>query len=65
MNLTAALPESYTCTAALGARKLPGGGTGGCTFRIPKKARGKRLVVHLTVGYQGAAKSVDFPFVVK
>jgi hypothetical protein len=60
------MPESYTCTATLKARKLVGSATGGCTFKIPKKkARGKRLVVHLTVQYLGATKVVDFPFVVR
>jgi hypothetical protein len=61
----ALLPESYTCTASLGAKKLAGVGTGGCTFKVPKKkARGKRLVVHLEVRYLGATKTVEFPFVV-
>jgi hypothetical protein len=62
---TALMPDTYTCTAALGLRKLTGSGTGGCTFQISKKARGKRIVIHLTVQYQGATKSVDFPFVVR
>jgi hypothetical protein len=64
-STAAPLPESYTCTATLGTRKLVGAGTGGCTFKVPKKkARGKRLVVHLKVHYLGATKTVDFPFVV-
>ena len=65
-NTAPLLPESYTCTATLGAKKLAGVGTGGCTFKVPKKkARGKRLVVHLTVQYLGATKTVAFPFVVR
>lgn len=56
-------PDSYACTATLGLRKLAGTGTGGCTFSIPKKkAKGKRLVVRLTVNYEGATKTVPLTF---
>jgi hypothetical protein len=56
-------PESYTCSAKLGGKVLRGGGTGGCTFAIPKKkSRGKNLTVQLTVNYQGAVKVVPFSF---
>ena len=57
------LPESYSCTAKLGAKKLAGSGTGRCTIAVPKKkARGKRLTVQLTVNYQGATKVVPLTF---
>lgn len=59
------LPESYSCTAKLASKKLAGGGTGRCSFAIPKKGRGKRLTVLLTVNYQGAAKVVPFTFKIK
>jgi hypothetical protein len=60
------VPESYSCTAKLGAKKLAGSGTGGCTFKIAKKkTRGKKLTVQLTVNYQGAAKVVPLTFKVK
>lgn len=63
INPTTLLPESYSCTAKLGARTLTGTGTGGCTIAIPKKkARGKTLTVQLTVNYEGAAKVVPFKF---
>jgi hypothetical protein len=58
-------PESYTCTAKLAGRLLAGSGPGGCTFKLRKKARGKKLVVAVTVQYQGATKTVEFPFKVK
>jgi hypothetical protein len=62
-NATPPAAESYSCTAKLGARRLVGSGTGGCTFAIPKKkARGKRLTVVLTVNYQGATKTVPLTF---
>ena len=57
------LPESYSCVAKLGAKKLAGSGTGGCTIKVPKKkARGKRLTVLLTVNYQGTTKVVPLTF---
>lgn len=60
---TPVLPESYSCTAKLGAKKLAGRGTGGCTMAVPKKkARGKQLSVLLTVNYQGATKVVPLTF---
>ena len=55
-------PDSYTCRAALRGVALAGTGTGRCTFRMPKKARGKSLVVTLTVTYQGATKAVRFVY---
>ena len=62
----AILPESYSCTAKLGAKKLAGSGTGGCSIAVPKKkSRGKRLTVVLTVKYQDATKAVPLTFKVK
>ena len=60
------LPESYACSARLGARALVGRGTGRCTFAIPRRnSRGKRLSVVLTVNYQGSAKSFQLRFKVR
>jgi len=65
-STTPILPESYSCSAKLGATKLAGSGTGGCSIAIPKKkSRGKRLTVLLTVNYQGATKVVPLTFKVK
>jgi hypothetical protein len=62
----AILPESYSCSAKLGAKRLAGKATGGCTFAVPKKkARGKRLTVLLTVNYQGSTKVVPLTFKVR
>jgi hypothetical protein len=55
-------PDSYTCTATLAGKRLAGSG---CSWKVPKKkSRGKRLVVQLTVQYQGATKTIQLPFVV-
>jgi len=60
------LPESYSCTAKLGAKKLAGSGTGRCTIAVPKKkARGKKLTVQLTVVYEGTTKVVPLTFTVR
>jgi hypothetical protein len=59
---TPTAPESYSCASKLAGRTLAGKGTGRCTFAIPKKARGKRLTVLLTVNYQGATKTFPFTF---
>jgi hypothetical protein len=59
------LPESYSCTAKLGAKRLASG-KGVCSIAIPKKnAKGKRLTVLLTVNYQGAVKVVPLTFKVR
>jgi hypothetical protein len=59
------LPESYSCTAKLGAKKLATG-KGVCSIAIPKKnAKGKRLTVLLTVNYEGAVKVVPLTFKVR
>jgi hypothetical protein len=59
------LPESYSCTAKLGTKRLASG-KGVCSIAIPKKkAKGKKLTVLLTVKYQGATKVVPLTFKVK
>ena len=59
------LPESYSCTAKLGAKKLASR-KGVCSIAIPKKnAKGKKLTVLLTVTYEGATKVVPLTFKVK
>ena len=55
-------PESYSCVARLAGRVLRGTGTGGCTWTLPRSARGKPLAVVITVTYQGATKSVRFVY---
>jgi hypothetical protein len=61
----AILPQSYSCTAKLGAKKLATG-RGVCSIAIPKKnAKGKRLAVVLTVNYEGSTKVTPLTFKVK
>jgi hypothetical protein len=57
------VPDSYSCKATLKGKALAGSGTGGCTFRVPKKkTRGKSISVVLTVSYQGATKAFPLTF---
>jgi len=58
-------PDSYRCSAKLGAKALRGQGVGGCTFVIPKKAKGKKLSVSLTASYQGASKTIQLAYKVR
>jgi hypothetical protein len=53
------LVSSYRCVATLGGRPLIGKGRGGCTFALPKKSKGKRLVVTLFVTYKGGTDRFD------
>jgi hypothetical protein len=62
---TNAQPDSYSCTAKVGKRALHGGGTGACTFAVPKKSRGKQLRLTVTVSYEGASKSFSYNFKVR
>jgi hypothetical protein len=55
-------PDKVRCAAKLAGGTLKGRGAGGCTFNVPKNARGKRLVVAVTVEYGGATKTVQLPF---
>jgi hypothetical protein len=56
--------QKYRCVAQLGGKLLRGSGKGGCTFRLPKNARGKRLRVSLFVTYGGITDEFD-PYVFK
>jgi hypothetical protein len=48
-------PSAITCTARLAGRALRA--VGRCAWRIPANARGKRLVVRVTVTYQGQRRT--------
>ncbi len=46
-------PARVACVATLAGKRLRGTGAGGCTFKLPKSAKGKRLTVKLTATYNG------------
>jgi hypothetical protein len=54
-------PAAVTCKATLAGKPIAGGGPGGCTWRLPKSARGKPLVVVATITYAGASTTERMP----
>lgn len=61
---TTIVAPSYRCVAQLGGKLLRGTGRGGCTFKLPKNAKGKRLLVTLFVTYKGVTEEFE-PYVFK
>ena len=61
---TTILAPKYRCVAQLGGKLLRGKGRGGCTFALPKNAKGKRLLVTLFVTYKGVTDEFK-PYVFK
>lgn len=55
-------PDSLSCTAKLAGKALRGSGAGGCSWLLPKKARGKKLAVSVTVTYQGQTETFSQTF---
>jgi hypothetical protein len=53
------------CTATLGGVKIKGTGAGGCTFKLPKTAKKKRLVVKVSGVYNGKKISKSVTYVVR
>ncbi len=51
---------SLRCRARLGSALLRGRGVGGCTFTVPRTAKGKRLAVLVTGSYAGKSLAKTF-----
>jgi hypothetical protein len=51
---------SFTCRATLAGKRVKGTGPGGCTFKLPKTAKGKQLVVTVSATPTGG-KAQAFP----
>ncbi len=49
-----ARPTAVRCKAKLAGKAINGTGTGGCRFAIPVDAKGKKLVITITVQYRDA-----------
>jgi hypothetical protein len=58
-------PESYRCRATLAGKRVAGNGKGKCAWKLPKNARGKRLIVNLSVSYGGASSTARYAYKVK
>lgn len=61
-SIIAPHPDDYTCRARLAGKPLIGTGDHGCTWKLDRKSRGKRLVVQMTVGYQGTTATFTFSY---
>ena len=57
--ISAVAPDSVGCKAKLGGRPVKA--KANCTWQLAKSARGKRLVVSVTVGYQSTSYTQSFP----
>jgi hypothetical protein len=56
---------SFRCRATLGGRAIRGAGRGGCTFSIPRSARGKRLTVTVDATLGSESRTVRRTFRVR
>jgi mevalonate kinase len=56
------VPDSLSCAAKLAGKKLKGSGAGGCSWLIPKKTHGKKLVVTVNLEYQGQTETFSQTF---
>jgi hypothetical protein len=52
-----AVPTKYTCRAKIGGKSIRGSGKGGCTWKVPRSARGKTFVVTVSCFWDGATNS--------
>jgi hypothetical protein len=53
---------AFTCRVTLSGRRLRGTGRGGCTFKLPKTAKGKRFVITITATAAGGAPETFRPY---
>ena len=54
--------DTVSCAAKLADKQLKGSGQGGCSWLLPKKARGKKLLVVVRVSYQGQSETFSQTF---
>lgn len=53
---------SFACRAMLAGKRIRGTGRGGCTFKLPKSAKGKRFAITLTVAAAGGKAETFRPY---
>ena len=53
---------SFACRATLAGKRIRGTGPGGCTFRLPRSAKGKRFAITLTVSAPGGKAETFRPY---
>ena len=57
-----ALAAAFTCRATLAGKRIRGTGRGGCSFKLPKSARGKRLVLTISATAAGGQAETFRPY---
>lgn len=57
-----ATAAAFTCRATLAGRGIRGTGRGGCTFKLPKTAKGKRFVITITATATGGKAESFRPY---
>ena len=57
-----AVASAFTCRATLAGKRVRGTGRGGCTFKLPKTAKGKRFVLTMTATATGGKAETFAPY---
>lgn len=53
-------PDSISCRATLAGKVLRGSGAGGCSFMLPRTAKGKALNVKVTARFRDQTKTIGY-----
>ena len=56
---------AFTCRATLAGKRIRGTGRGGCTFKLPKSAKGKRFVITMTATAAGGKPETFRPYALR
>lgn len=57
-----AVAATFSCRATLGGKRIRGTGRGGCTFKLPKTAKGKRFLLTMTAAATGGRAETFSPY---
>ena len=57
-----ATAAAFTCRATLAGKRIRGTGRGGCAFKLPKTAKGKRFVITMTATAAGGKAETFRPY---
>lgn len=60
-----AIAARFTCRATLAGKRIRGTGPGACTFKLPKSAKGKKLVITITATAAGGRPETFAPYAFK
>ncbi len=53
---------TFTCRATLAGKRVRGTGRGGCTFKLPKSAKGKRFAISISAAATGGKAETFGPY---